>query len=91
MHATQDELVLGRNVVGGHDRDDRMARLQLEGCGHLSLLRALPHQSDVAAGAEREGKGIEQDGLAGAGLARKHGQAGRKVDVEPVDQDDIAN
>jgi hypothetical protein len=64
---------------------------QFERCGRLSLVGALPHQGDVAAGAERERKSIEQDGLAGAGLTREHGQTGREVDVEPVDQDDIAN
>src|SRR5262249_57776306 len=62
---------------------------KLEGRRHLSLLGAVAHQSDVAAGAERQRKGIEQDGLAGPGLAGEHRQPSGKVDVEPVDEDDV--
>ncbi len=68
-----------------------MAGRQLEGRGHLPLLGALAHQRGIAARAERQRKGIEQDGLAGAGLAGEHRQPGREVDVEPIDQDDVAN
>ena len=51
----------------------------------------MAHQRDIAARAERKREGIEQDGFAGAGLAGEHRQTGREVDVEPVDQDDVAN
>ena len=91
LHAAQDQFVLGRNVVGGHERARRMRRRQLEGRGHLSLLGAMAHQGGIAARAERQREGIEQDGLAGAGLAGQHREAGREVDVEPVDQDDVAD
>ncbi len=67
------------------------ARRQVESRGHLALLGALAHQRDVAAGAERQRKGIEQDRLAGAGLAGQHGEAGGEIDIEPVDQDDVAD
>ncbi len=63
----------------------------LEHRGHLALLHALAHQRLVAARAERQREGIEQDRLAGAGLAGEHGQALGKIDVEPVDQDDVAD
>ena len=36
-------------------------------------------------------KRIKQNGFAGAGLAGQHGKAGRKIDVQPLDQDDIAD
>ena len=55
------------------------------------LLRAVAHQRGVAARAERQRQRVEQDGFAGAGLAGQHGKAGREVDVQPLDQDDIAD
>ena len=66
-------------------------RRDLEHGGHLALLGALPHQRLVAAPAQRQGKSIEQDRLAGAGLAGEHGKAFGEIDVEPVDQDDVAD
>ena len=41
--------------------------------------------------AEGEREGVEQDRLAGAGFAGQHGKAGGKIDVEPIDQDDVAD
>src|SRR5262249_38586759 len=91
LHAPQNELVFGRDVVFGHERAYRVAGGQLEGRGHLALLRTLAHQRDVAARAERKGEGIEQYGLAGSGLTREHGQAVSELDIEPIDEDDVAN
>ena len=68
-----------------------MLRLDVERRRHLPLLGAVAHQARVAAAAERERERIEQDRLAGAGLAGQHRQAGRIVDVEPFDQDDVAD
>ena len=63
----------------------------LEHGGHLALLGALPHQRLVAAPAQRQRKGVEQNRFAGAGLAGEHGKAFGEIDVEPVDQDDVAD
>ena len=63
----------------------------VEGGGHLALLGALAHQRRIAAGAERQRKGVEQDRFAGAGLAGQRGKAGAEIDIEPVDQNDVAN
>ena len=63
----------------------------LENGGDLSLLHALAHQRLVAAGAQRQREGVEQDRLAGAGLAGEHGKPFGEIDVEPVDQDDVAD
>ncbi len=68
-----------------------MLRRQFEHRGDLALLGALAHQRGVAAGAQRQRKGIEQDRLAGAGLAGQHGKARHEIDVEPVDQNDVAD
>ena len=91
LHAAQDEIVLGRDVIGLEQRARRMLGRDLEHGGHLALLGALAHQRLVAAPAERQGKGIEQDRLAGAGLAGEHGKPFGEIDVEPVDQDDVAD
>ena len=64
---------------------------KLEGGDHLALLHAVAHQALVAARAQGQREGIEQDRLAGAGFAGQHGQAVGEIDVEPVDQDDIAD
>ncbi len=90
LHAAENQLVLGGNVVGGDQRAHGMAVGQLERGRHLPLLGAVTHQRHVAARAERKGEGVEQDRLARAGLAGEHRQAGREIDVEPVDQDDVA-
>ena len=52
---------------------------------------AVAHEAAVAAPAERKREGIEQDGLAGAGLAGEDAQARPKAEIEPVDQDDVAD
>jgi len=91
LHAAQDQLVLGRDVVRRQNRVRRMVAGNVEGGGDLPLLHALAHQSGVAAGAKRQREGVEQDRLARAGLAGEHRQAGGEIDIEPLDQDDIAD
>ncbi len=68
-----------------------MAVGQVERRGHLPLAGAAPHQRGVASAADGEREGIEQDRLAGAGLAGKHGQALAEFEIEPVDQDNVAD
>ena len=72
-------------------RARRMLGRQFEHRGDLALLGALAHQGGVAAGAQRQREGVEQDRLAGAGLAGQHGKARREIDVEPVDQNDVSD
>ena len=55
------------------------------------LLRAFAHQRRFAAGAERKRKGIEQNRFAGAGFASQDGEAGTEIDVQTIDQNDIAD
>ncbi len=63
----------------------------LERRNHLALLGAFTHQRRLAAGAERQRKRIEQDRLAGAGFAGQRGKPGTEIDVQAVDQHDIAD
>ena len=46
---------------------------------------------DIAAAAERQREGIEQDGFARAGLAGQHREATGEFDIEPFDQDDVTD
>ena len=63
----------------------------VEGGDHLTVLGALAHQRRLAARAERQRERIEQDRFAGAGLAGQRGEAGAEIDIQPVDQDDVAD
>ena len=91
LHAAQDQFVLGRNVMRLEQRPCRMVALDLEHGGDLALLDAVADQRLVAAPAQRQREGVEQDRLAGAGLAGEHGKAAGEIDVEPVDQHDVAD
>ena len=57
----------------------------------LPLLRAVAHEAGVAAAAERQRKGIEQDGFARTGLAGQHSKAAGEFDIKPFDQDDVTD
>src|SRR5262245_62064209 len=91
LHATEDQFVFNRNCFSCENGPRRMIAGNLERRSNLTLLRTLPHQRLVPTPAQGQNKGIEQDRLARTGLAGKHGKLVRKVDVEPVDQNDVAD
>ena len=91
LHATQDQFAIAVEIVVGEDAARRMTRRKFERGGDLTVLGAGARQRRVAAGAKREREGVEQDRFAGAGLARKRGKPGAEIDVQPVDQNDVAN
>ena len=66
-----------------------MPARQFEHRGDLALRLSLAHQRGVAARAQGEREGVEQDRLAGAGFAGQHGKAPGKIEVKLVDQDDV--
>ena len=68
-----------------------MALRHVEYRGDLALLHAMTNQIGVAAAAQRQREGIEQDGFAGAGFAGQHREATGKLDIEPFDQDDVTD
>jgi hypothetical protein len=51
----------------------------------------MPHQRGVAARAKRHRQGIEQDRLAGPGFAGQHGKPPVEIDIERLDQNDVAD
>ena len=59
--------------------------------GDRGLRGTLADQRAVGAAAEREADRIEQDRLAGAGLAGQHAEPAGELEVEPLDQDEVAD
>ena len=55
------------------------------------LLGAGAEELGIGATPKGEAEGVEQDRLAGAGLAGQHGEAGTDLQVQPVDEDDVAD
>ena len=91
LHAAQDDVfVIGYGIVA-QGSAGRMIGGQSQHGHHLPALLAAAHQRGIAAPAQRQGQCIEQNGLAGAGLAGQHGHAAVKRQVKLVDQDDVAN
>ena len=78
-----------RSRPGARTRDGSLGKL--EDRRHLALRRALAHQRGIAAAAEGKREGIEQDRLAGAGLAGQRRQALAEFEIELVDQNDVAD
>ena len=91
LHAAQDHFTGVVEAVVGEDRGRRMPLRHIEHGDDLALLRAVAHQAGVAAAAERQRKGIEQDRFARAGFAGQYRQPFGEFDIEPLDQDDVAD
>ena len=91
LHPPHDHLVLRGEIILGQDASRRMILGDLESRNHLAMLGAFAHQRRFAARAERQRKRIEQDRFAGAGFARKRGKPGTEIDIQAIDQDDIAD
>ena len=91
LHATEDQLILCRNVVGGEECPRRMVARDIEHGGNLALLDPLPNQGLIPPATKGQRESIEQDRLAGAGFAGEHGKPIGEIDIEPVDQHDVAD
>ncbi len=91
LHAPQDEVALDFDVVGARHLDGRVRGREFEHGRHLTLLLAVAHEPAVAPAAERERQRVEQDRLAGAGFPGQHREARLEIEVEPVDQNDVAD
>ena len=68
-----------------------MALRNVEDGRHLTLLELLAHQRLIATATQGQRESIEQDRFAGAGLTGERGEAVGKIDVEPLNQNDVAN
>jgi hypothetical protein len=85
LDATEDQFIIGGNIVGHKKCARGVIARDIENGGHLALFYALPHQGLVAAATEGKGKSVEKDRLAGTSLASENSEAIGKVDVESVD------
>ena len=91
LDAPEDHVAFGVDVGSRRDTAGGMGERHVEDRRHLPLILAVADQRRVAAGAEGQRGGVEEDGLAGAGFARQHGQTLGEGQIEPVDQDDVAD
>ncbi|MNT47886.1 hypothetical protein D3C72_1846360 [compost metagenome] len=77
------ELALGQPGV-----ERRVGR---EGGADAGAGRAFAHDAGVGPLAQHQGQGVDQDRLAGAGLAGEDGEARGEIQVERIDDDEIAD
>ena len=91
LHAAQDEIALCLKAALLQQITRGMARRHVEHGSDIALRGTSADHRGIAAPAKRQRQCIEQDRLAGAGLAGEHGQAGGEIDVELVDDDDVAD
>ena len=93
LHAAQDQLafVVDIEIVGFQHRERRVILFHVERRDHLPMLGALAHQRRVAAAAERERERVEHDRLARAGLPGQHREPRGEIEIELLDEDDVAN
>ena len=91
LHPAQDQFVADLDVLAFQHGVSGVALRQVEDGGHLSLRLAMAHEAAVAARADRQRKRVEEDRLAGPGLPGEDRQAGRELEVEPIDQNHVAN
>ncbi len=91
IHPAQDQFITARqsgvlkDVMGG------MIRGQIEDGNNFALRCPLPDQFRAPAPAQNKTQRIQQDRFARAGFSREHVQAGLKRDVQPVDDQHVAN
>jgi hypothetical protein len=91
LHATQNEIAVRIEVVRLQYCACGMTRFHIERCGDLPLFGPLPDKRCVTSRPERERESVEHDRLARTRLARKDGQVRSEVEIEPIDQDDVAD
>ncbi len=91
LDAAQNELAVRFNVLRASRHKCRMLGRQIEDGGDLALRFAMPDERPVAARAEAQGEGVEQNRLAGTRLAGEHGEAAPELKIELVDQHNVAN
>ena len=91
LDPTQDQVALRIDVALRRDAPGGMVWSEIEHGRDLALLLAVAHEAPVAAAAQRQRESVEQDRFPRAGLAGEHAQAVPEGELEPVDQDDVAD
>ena len=91
QYPAQDQPVTVAKTMVVEQLPYRMIGRRREFSGDPGLINAPAQQAAVTPAAENQPQGIEQNGLAGAGLAGQGAQAGAERQVEPIDQYDVAD
>ena len=91
LDAAQQQVAIDVEVLRGGRKSGRVVLGQIEDRRHLALSLALAHQRAITAPAESQGKGIEQDRFARPGLACQHCQPVAEIQIQPINQHDIAD
>ena len=93
QYPSQDQILARLNLKAAIS--DQGQQIRIVGCGEDGggdrLFRAMPDQAGIAPPAQRQAQRVQNDRLAGPGLAGQHGQAALDVEIERIHQDDIAN
>ena len=89
--AAEQDFALGIEAVFGEQSECGVAVRHGEGRRDHGLFGAGADQPGIGAGAQSEAEAVEQDGFAGAGLAGQGREAGGEMQIEPLDQHDIAD
>ena len=82
---------LALEAVVGQQRGDHGIAVDLEARGHHRLRRAVTDQRGLGALAEGKPQSVEQDRLARTGFASERTEPSGEIEVERLDQHDVAN
>ena len=91
LDPAQDQFAFGAHALIGERGEDGVIGRQVEARRHLPLRFAVAGQRAVAARAERERQSVEQDRLSRPGFAGEDGEAVGELEVQLVDQHDVAD
>ena len=87
----QHDLILRGQPLLLQQRGQRRVARGSKARGDASLFGRRAHQPAIGAGAKRKAKTVQQNRLASPGFAGQHGQALAERQIQPLDQNDIAN
>ena len=90
-HPAQHQIVPGIDAVLGQQGRYRRLAGRAEDRADRRLRGTRADQLPIRPAAERQPERVEQDRLAGAGLAGQHAQPALELEVEALDQDDVAD
>ena len=87
----QEQFVFGGDGLCFQPFSDTGETARVEGGGDLRTLCAVPYHVRRGATADGQHDGVDQDGLAGAGLAGQGSQTRPQVEIDGVDDGEVAN
>jgi hypothetical protein len=91
LHPAEHQIAVIIDVIGAQQLARRVIGADIEDRRYLPLVSAVAHEAAVTAATKGERKGIEQNGFAGAGLAGENRKTCVKLEIELLDQNDVAD